>query len=85
MTSVGYRTVGKCDSTEKGYGVSGSSTTSKSSVFCVNEVEVNNEGFPKTIYYQVKVFFSIDLPVFRQIFTYGLRGSTKRLFYPVTM
>ena len=91
MTKVGYRTTGKCDVDEKGYGISGTSESNKA-VFCVKEMTTEyvtdshtEVQFPKVSYYQIKVFFSIDLPIVRQFFTFGLKGSTKKLFYPVNM
>lgn len=98
MTRVGYRTNGNCyNSVEKdnnydGYGISGNTKTNNKAVFCAKEMTTeystsNNtkEQFPKSAYYQVKVFFSIDLPIVRQFFTFSLKGSTKKLYYPVTM
>ena len=97
MTKVGYRTTGSCDAGEQtsweGYGISGHSATTRKSVFCIRQViseaqggnDYTKEQFPETAYYQVKVFFAVDLPVVRQLFTFGLKGSTKKLFYPVTI
>ena len=93
MTKVGYRTTGNCDTKDgDGYSITGSSKTSNRAVFCAKQMITEYEGeshtkvqFPKVAYYQVKVFFSIDLPIVRQFFTFGLKGSTKKLFYPVTM
>lgn len=94
MTKVGYRTTGNCDDMPGAYafGVSGSSANSNKPVFCAKEMitEYETESyatvqFPKAAYYQIKVFFSVDLPVVRQLFTFGLKGSTKKLFYPVTI
>lgn len=92
MTKVGYRTTGKCDNDETGYSISGTMSTNTKAVFCVKEMlteyekdEYVNSQFPDTKYYHVKVFFAVDLPVVRQLFTFGLKGSTKKLFYPVSM
>lgn len=93
MTKVGYRTTGKCDTKDDfAFGISGNSKNSDKPVFCAKEMITEYEAqsytkvqFPKAAYYQVKVFFSIDLPIVRQFFTFGLKGSTKKLFYPVTM
>ena len=62
-------------------------------LFCVNEMvtsykadsEYVKEQFPKSAYYQIRVFFNIDLPVVRNIFTFSLKGSTKKMFDPVTI
>ena len=93
MTKVGYRTTGTCDNNnDYAFGISGSSANSNKPVFCAKQVvtEYSSDSyttvqFPKAVYYQVKVFFSIDLPIVRQFFTFGLKGSTKKLFYPVTI
>ena len=95
MTRVGYRTNGKCDTSnnEVGYAISGTASTTNRAVFCVKEMTTEYESqtaytkeqFPKSAYYHVKVFFAVDLPVVRNIFTFGLKGSTKKLFYPVSM
>lgn len=93
MTKVGYRTTGICNIEDgDGYGVSGTAKTNNKAVFCIKEMSteyyVDNhtkEQFPKNAYYQIKVFFSVDLPIVRQFFTFGLKGSTKKLFYPVTL
>ena len=93
MTKVGYRTTGTCDSNnDLAFGISGTSANSNKPVFCAKEVVTEYSAdahtstqFPKASYYQVKVFFSIDLPVVRQLFTFGLKGSTKKLFYPVSL
>lgn len=93
MTKVGYRTTGRCDSSnDYAFGISGTSTNSNKPVFCAKQIVTEYSAetyttvqFPKASYYQVKVFFSIDLPIVRQLFTFGLKGSTKKLFYPVTI
>ena len=96
MTRIGYRTVGDCDAEKnegfKGYGISGSASTSNRAVFCVKMMDTKYTSsnhtkvqFPEVAYYQVKVFFSVDLPIVRQFFTFGLKGSTKKLFYPKVM
>ncbi|MBR1416212.1 MAG: hypothetical protein IJ572_00140 [Bacilli bacterium] len=83
MTKVGYRTTGNCSNNEVGFGVSGTGPSSNRSVFCIAPVTIpSDEQFPASEYYQIRVFFSVDLPVVRQLFTFGLKGSTKRLFYP---
>ena len=99
MTKVGYRTTGNCGSSgnnvrgyDYAFGVSGTSTSSNKPVFCVSQIETSYESdtyptgqFPTAVYYHIKVFYAIDLPIVRQLFTFGLTGSTKKLFYPVTM
>lgn len=93
MTKVGYRTTGTCTVDDgDGYGVSGRSSVTNKAVFCVKEMSTEYSSdkytesqFPKSAYYQIKVFFAVDLPIVRQFFTFGLKGSTKKLFYPVSI
>jgi hypothetical protein len=93
MTRVGYRTTGKCAAYETAYGSKGRGNEGGNGLFCVTEMtteyapetQYTKEQFPKSAYYQIRVFFSIDLPVVRNLFTFGLKGSTKKLFYPVSM
>lgn len=90
MTSVGYRTTGKCGINDYGYSINSSSTTTNKTVFCVKpqtveytpDAKYSGPQFPKVTYYQVKVFFAVDLPLVRDLFTFTLKGSTKKLFYP---
>ena len=93
MTSVGYRTTGKCADYEIAYDMTSSKGTGGKGMFCVNEMTTTYDSitqytesqFPKTAYYQVRVFFAIDLPIVRNIVSFGLKGSSKKLFYPATM
>ena len=92
MNHVGYRSTGNCSLDPKdgtGYNILGDRATGSDAVFCVKRMymEYNADGvsaqFPPTAYYQIKVFFSIDLPIVRNVFNFGLKGSTKKMFYPV--
>ena len=86
MSKVGYRTTGDCGAWD-GFGVS---QNSSKPVFCVKKMQTEyeaeneyvDEQFPKSAYFQVRVFFGIDLPVIRSMFTFGVNGSTKKMFYP---
>ena len=99
MTKIGYRTTGNCNAHFNknegqfdGYGISGTSTKTKNTVFCVRPVttvyttkdDVSSQ-FPPAEYYQIKVFFGIDLPIVRNMFSFSLQGSTKKLFCPSTL
>ena len=90
MTDVGYRTTGGCENGEFGFGINGQTQTDNKAVFCVKPLTIRylpstpytKSQFPEVTYYQVRVFFSLDLPVVRNMFTFALKGSTKKLFYP---
>ena len=98
MTKIGYRTSGNCNANVSkyegkydGYGISGTSAKSKNTVFCVRPVQTVytatdvTSQFPPVEYYQIKVFFGIDLPIVRNLFSFSLQGSTKKLFCPSTL
>lgn len=83
MATVGYRTTGDCN----GDGWEGFNTGySSKSLFCYKEVgldAVANETteFPASAYYQVKVFFALDVPILNNVFKFQLTGATRRLYY----
>ena len=86
-----YAKLKKNDAKYDGYGIKGTSKKSKNTVFCVRAVTTTYEQsdvsaqFPPVEYYQIKVFFGIDLPIVRNFFTFSLSGSTKKLFCPSTL
>ena len=99
LALVGYRTGVNCSAGEKtssvnkwnGVQITGGIRDDKGT-FCIREVKSVESGgteytkaqFPENVYYQVKVFYSIDLPIVRQLFTFSIKGSTKKLYYPCT-
>ncbi len=94
MTEVGYRSKGTCDADDGvGYKASGyGNATGNNALMCVKQVAIEYETsnktkpqFPTAAYYQIKVFFSLDIPIINNVFRFALTGSTRKLFYPVTM
>lgn len=86
MASVGYRTNGVCEDGWDGYNSAG--FNSNKSLFCIKEWTLefdDTKDFPKTAYYQVRVFFALDVPVINNVLRFNLTGSTRRLYYPKTM
>src|SRR5574344_841124 len=93
MTSVGYRSTGNCDALGttgwEGYNSSGVSDNNHA-VFCITTMDVKYSTgdaniapqFPETAYYQIKVFFSLDVPILNNAFKFQLTGTTRKLFYP---
>lgn len=93
LTRVSYRTAGACPASIDingrkveyvGFNRDGK-IDSKNSVFCIAKIEVDQD-FPKTngidelpsmSYYNVVVFFQLDLPVFRDAFGFRTVGETK--------
>lgn len=61
--------------------------TETSPVFCITKIPVTsgatlefNEELPKMYYYQVVVFYQLDLPVFHELFNFRVVGNTKVLY-----
>lgn len=48
---------------------------------CKNgKCEITSGEFPKMVYYDVVVFYQLDIPIIRQVFNLKLNGSTKIMF-----
>lgn len=45
-----------------------------------NKCETTNGDLPKMVYYDVIVFYQLDIPIIKQVFSLKLYGSTKILF-----
>ena len=76
----------------RGVQVTGNNVGGDTGAFCIRSITSDEQRdydyteaqFPKSEYYQIKVFFSIDLPIVRNLFTFANKGSTKKMFYPCT-
>ncbi len=81
LTEIGYRTTGKCEedmignNSDKDFGVG-------ENIYCYKAIKVGGEeDYAESVYYQVEVFFQIDLPIFRDWFTFSIKGDSNQLFY----
>lgn len=45
-----------------------------------NKCIVTDGGYPTMIYYDIKLFYQLDIPIIRNIFNFTINGSTKVLF-----
>lgn len=83
------------DSGFEGFSITGTSHNKDNGIFCAKQYYTDYPAtnveehkrflkvqFPDVAYYQIKVFFSVDLPIVRHFFTFEVKGSTKKLFYP---
>lgn len=86
LQDVGYKTLGKCDDgftgnlNDKGYGYG-------ESYYCYRSINIEADSTYQNdsatgVYYQVQVFFRIDLPIFRDLFTFRVTGDSKQLYFP---
>ena len=96
MDKVGYRSTGKCDKvdyndgsiTSKAIQTSGELTDSDNGMICITTHSINYNlndptgQFPNAAYYDVKVFFALDMPIINSVFNFNLRGNTKIVYCP---
>ncbi len=89
MEEVGYRTSGNCNGYDYGCNKDGSCVQNPNSnyAFCLKEVKASDSyanyhsgEFIFVSYYKVKVFYQLDLPVFKQLFGFSIKGDTKLLY-----
>lgn len=89
MNKVGYRSMGNCDPEFDGQGYTNTGYASGKALFCIKAVDATNNltdkynQFPTVRYYKVKVFFSLDLPILKSVFSFNLSGTTKNIYYPI--
>ena len=81
---MNYRANGKCDAGWVGYTRTGELVQDgQNAAFCVNAVAVTaNSELPNAVYYQVKVFYQLDLPIFKSVFQLSVTGETPRIYDP---
>ena len=87
LQETSYRQKGNCPKSKTGYKVSayernGTMTSgNKKSSFCIVRIKGDNpSGTPQVYYYQVIVFYNLDLPVINSVFNFKAIGETKALY-----
>ena len=89
LKELSYRQTGKCpeagldDAFEvSAYQRNGSKTIgNKESSFCIVKYNgTNKEGTAKVYYYRIIVFYHLDLPIVRKLFSFKTMGETKPLY-----
>lgn len=77
-----YRSTGTCESGWVGYNREGL-IDYNNSAFCVKAVRANtNSELPNALYYQIEVFYQLDLPIFSDVFEFEIYGETGRVYEP---
>lgn len=83
---AGYRATGNCDTGDDwvGYTREGElKTDGKNVAFCVKGIKAkSNSELPNALYYQVKVFYQLDLPIIYRAFKFTVTGETSRVYAP---
>lgn len=91
MKESGYRITGKCPKNYIGYNREGLETGGSNAVICIRANSVN-EGYnsyskkigkddlPNMYYYDILLFYQLDVPIISDFFILSLKGSTKVLY-----
>ena len=95
MSEVGYRSTGKCDSEDissvTNYAITqreGLQINGQKGMICIARHNINDNlpdttgQFPKAAYYDIKVFFALDMPIINSVFNFNLKGSTRMVYCP---
>lgn len=86
LQEFGYRTENKCPANDGvlvwvGFDRDGNRDTSNNkSSFCIREIQSNSSEMSDAVYYQVVVFYQLDLPIFNNLFRFELKGDTKLVY-----
>lgn len=84
FTEGGYHNKGKCSGNEYGFDREGKPVNDgENAAFCVEGISLNSSsGLPKSVYYRVKVFYQLDLPILNGVFNLTVSGETGRVYEP---
>lgn len=81
----GYRSTGNCSAGWVGFSRSGDylGERARNAAFCIKGINVNtNSELPNALYYQVRVFYQLDLPILNSVFEFAIAGETSRIYDP---
>lgn len=82
FNEANYRSTGQCQEGWVGYNREGQ-IDYNNSAFCVNAVKAeSNSELPNALYYQVQVFYQLDLPIISSVFDLSIYGETSRIYEP---
>ena len=94
LRKASYRTRGSCkhfnenncQNSNNGCWV-GIQTDGSSATFCIRKINVGNahSELPDMFYYQVRVFYQLDLPIFNSLFSFTVKGDTTLLYHSDTV
>lgn len=85
LSDVGFRTIGKCGDGYTAYDVDGKEMTDGKGVYCVRKIisQSGTEELPERAYYQVNVFYQLDLPIFNSVFSFKTIGDSYQIHKPL--
>lgn len=83
LNGTGYNNRGTC---RTGFLTSDGDTITSSTGaryrYCVRKHDSFSTKNPQKAYYEINVFFSLNLPIFGDFFTFRVTGETTEIFYP---
>ena len=84
LHKASYRTKGSCDRVKsndsekwEGYNREGE-RDDNNATFCIRKIAINTNNY-NMFYYQVRVFYQLDLPIFNSLFSFTVKGDTTLL------
>ncbi len=80
-----YRSTGNCDDDWVGFFNDGRylGNNAKNAAFCVHAVKAASASeLPNALYYQVKVFYTLGLPIIELVADFSITGETPRIYSP---
>ena len=82
LNSTGYLVPGVCLSDYDGYDMEGKLVDKgKKAYYCIKGEKIENNAVLDKKYYQVMIFFSIDLPVVGDLTTFRIKGETESIYF----
>ena len=90
FSEANYRSLGDCDAGFVGYNRDGDviGLEAENAAICIKGINANGDGtatnseLPNSVYYQVEVFYQLDLPIFSKMFEFSIKGETARVYSP---
>ena len=80
-----YRNTNTCKDGFYGFDREGNSLgyEAENAYFCVKGIKANTSSeLPNSLYYQVEVFYNLDLPIIKQFFRFSVMGETTNIYAP---
>ncbi len=85
FSDAAYHSSGNCDGDQIGYDRNGEylGAGANNAAFCIKAISVaSNSELPNAVYYQVEIFYHLDIPVVSRLTRFSLMGETSRVYEP---
>ena len=90
LRDVGYLVSGKCSEKDTngdgmndniGYNLNGEHVSSNKAYYCISSASTMSATSIEKKYYQVEIFFKIDLPIIGDLTSFRINGETEYIFF----